>query len=788
MFSEKVVPARVHLVYRQSPFLIAVIVGLIVIVVHPGVVHPSVLVGWHMLDSAAQPGGPAESAYGGAAATPPASVSPFPQAPLPLNVYPRPPHDNGLGVHWSTHLGAQSDETTSYFVSELTRMNIRWVKLLNDGTRGRDYDRTIDELVRNGMMPVLRIYQRCNTAYDMNELERLVRHYVSKGIYYFETYNEPNLPGESGGWCEGGGTPQPEYLARIWAPAARVIYLAGGYPSLPSFFAPSQKLPGWQQDFFYRFFRALRAQGDESVLYFSWAPIHNYAINHPPTYPYDEVNLTSRLLTQAEILRYQLTEEQVTHINMARVTAHQPGGFFLGDNAYDDTTGFLHFISYRNQFYDLFGFDIPLISTEGGATRGSSEDPRYPPVDSQTVAEWTLWAADYMLDDAPEYYFATMTWLLAQRALDYPDPTWEINAWYHDRQRNQEPVVDALKERPRRQEERRICSAHDLNCWQKRVPPQPESNRLAQYARPAGDNGRGVLWSADGRPPSLDEVDNLIPELLAMNIKWVIVTQDDQPQLGSPHLIRQLSLNGIEPVLRVRQTLGERYVYLQQLLSQATDSGIRYFELFPEIAGDRISSSSERLIDSWLLAARAVHKAGGRPSLPQLSEAVSAHRTDDLVRFVDGVRARGQKELLPGTWLALHLFPGSDSALDRYGLRQVEASQQIIFARLGYCLPMMAIWDVGENTGGRSPLDGEEQSRLALGAFHALLDRAPAYLFAQVPGMLLDRAAKEINDGRNSAAWYSQLGGLPSPVVEVLKTDPRRYEVRTWQESCLPDN
>jgi len=62
-----------------------------------------------------------------------------------------------------------------------------------------------------------------------------------------------------------------------------------------------------------------------------------------------------------------------------------------------------------------------MISTEGGATRGSNEDPRYPPVDGQAVAEWTLWDADYMLDDAPDYYFATMTWLLAQQALDYAD-------------------------------------------------------------------------------------------------------------------------------------------------------------------------------------------------------------------------------------------------------------------------------------------------------------------------------------------------------------------------------
>ncbi|HEX9926516.1 MAG TPA: hypothetical protein VGD99_27955, partial [Anaerolineae bacterium] len=133
----------------------------------------------------------------------------FPTEPLPLSAFPRPPDDNGLGVHWSTHLYAQSDEATSYFVSELVRMNVKWVKLLVDSTRGRDYDDTIEELVDRGIMPVLRIYQQCNTPYDPAELDELVRHYVDMGVYYFETYNEPNQFGESGGWCQPGGAPQP---------------------------------------------------------------------------------------------------------------------------------------------------------------------------------------------------------------------------------------------------------------------------------------------------------------------------------------------------------------------------------------------------------------------------------------------------------------------------------------------------------------------------------------------------------------------------------------------------
>ncbi|MBN1217316.1 MAG: hypothetical protein JXM69_00180, partial [Anaerolineae bacterium] len=621
-----------------------------------------------------------------------ADHSSFPTTPLPLTAFPRPPDDNGLGVHWSTHLYAQSDEATSYFVSELARLNIKWVKLLNEDTTGRDYDHTIDELVSRGIMPVLRIYQQCNTPYDPEELDALVRHYVARGVYYYDLYNEPNQPGESGGWCPPNEEPQPEYLAEIWADAARTIYLAGGYPGLPSFFAPDQKLPDWRESFFYRFFDALREQGNEAVLYFSWASIHNYNINHPPTYPYDEVNQTGRRLTETEIKRYNLSPEEVAEINLNRAIAgilkrrllneedavrfnlsageiaeinrKFEDGQLMGFTLYDDSTAFFHFIAFRNQFYDLFGFEIPLISTEGGATRGSGEDPRYPVVDGQTVAEWTLWSADYMLDDAPDYYFATITWLLAQHALDYDEPIWEKDAWYHDREGEQEPVVDALKNRPRLAETRRVCARDDRECWAAQVIPQPGKNPLADYPRPKNDNGRGIHWSPSTQPLSLEIVDYFVPELLAMNIKWVKLLQDDLPEVTNPYLIEQLVANDIEPVMRVYQPFNEPYQHLPELVAQATEMGVHYFELYnePNLAGfaggwrEDEPINVERIVDLWILAARDVHAAGGQPSLPPLA---GGGAVDDMVflrEFLDGVRARGQADLLPGAWIPVHNY------------------------------------------------------------------------------------------------------------------------------------
>ena len=799
--------------------------------------------------------------------------SEFPAGPLPLSAYPRPPNDNGLGVHWSTHLYAQSDEATSYFVSELGRMNVKWVKLLNDGTQGREYDHTVDELAGAGIMPILRLYQQCNTPYDPDELEALVRHYTAKGVYYYELYNEPNQPGESGGWCAPNEEPQPEYLAEIWTDAARIIYRAGGFPGLPSFFAPDQKQANWRDAFFYRFFNSLREQGNEDVLYFSWAPIHNYNVNHPPTYPFDEVNQTGRLLTAEEIARYNLSPEAAAEIDVNRtiagilkrrplteedaarlnLTAEELAGInrkfsrgdLMGFTLYDDSTAFFHFIAYRNQFYDLFGFEIPLISTEGGATRGSGEDPRYPVVDGQTAAEWTLWSADYMLDNAPGYYFATMTWLLAQHALDYDEPVWEKDAWYHDREGDQEPVVDALKNRPRLNEVRVACGETDRDCWAAKVTAPAERLSPDDYPRPKDDNGRGVHWSPTTQALHPKVVNYFLAELSEMNIKWVKLLQDDLPDVTNTYLIEQLVANDIEPVMRVYQPFNEPYRHLPELVAQATGLGVNYFELYnePNLAGpaggwrEGESINVARMVELWIPAARDVHAAGGYPSLPPLA---GGGTVDDMVflrRFLDGVQARGQADLLPGAWLPVHNYflnhpldyptdavnmhdvPLTEAEITARGLtpeqaeainearrraklpheqggfwvgntidedsnafRKFEAYAHIFFDRFGYNLPVIgteggAIIGAAEDP-RYPPVRTEDLTTLTVDAYHAMLDDAPAYFFAHTPWLLANSAGEHFDERFEHAAWYKNRLGNVLPVVEALKADPRKNEVR----------
>jgi hypothetical protein len=59
-----------------------------------------------------------------------------------------------------------------------------------------------------------------------------------------------------------------------------------------------------------------------------------------------------------------------------------------------------------------------------------------------------------------------------------------------------------------------------------------------------------------------------------------------------------------------------------------------------------------------------------------------------------------------------------------------------------------------------------------------MLDEAPAYFFAQTPWLLANQAAEHPDPRFEQAAWYKDRQGTTLPVVEALKTNPRKDEVR----------
>src|SRR5207248_258750 len=168
-------------------------------------------------------------------------------------------------------------------------------------------------------------------------------------------------------------------------------------------------------------------------------------------YPDDEVNLKNVPLSTSEIERRGLTPQQAAAIDHARQIAHlarTPGGHTVLDKPSDDSNGFRKFEAYERIFVSRFGYEIPIISTEGGAIGGAHEDPRYPTLSDADVSAETLFAYQYMLERAPAYYFAFTPWVLANFAGGHGDPRFEAAAWYKAINGPTLPVVAVLKRNP----------------------------------------------------------------------------------------------------------------------------------------------------------------------------------------------------------------------------------------------------------------------------------------------------------------------------------------------------
>lgn len=382
-----------------------------------------------------------------------ARVTPTETYPLPIEAYPRPADDNGRGVHWIPTNQPMPVEIVDYFVGELSTMNMKWVKILQSDVPGLTHRYLLEQLRSRDIEPILRIYHPFNTPYT--HLSELVPEAVDAGVHYFELFSEPNVAGAEGGWRPGEDI-SVERIAELWIPAARQVYAAGGHPSLPPL-APGGTIDDVK--FLEHFLDAVEIAGEAHLFHGAWIPVHNYFLNHPLDYPEDPVNRFSIPLTEEEIAARDLTPEQVQAINEARRIARLPrsrGGYWVGDTIDEDSNGFRKWEAYANLFYRYFGYNLPVIGTEGGAVAGAQEDPRYPPVRDQDVVTLTLQAYHIVLDEAPDYFFAHVAWLLANRAGGHDDPRFEHAAWYKDREGTVLPVVQALKRDPRRYEVREM--------------------------------------------------------------------------------------------------------------------------------------------------------------------------------------------------------------------------------------------------------------------------------------------------------------------------------------------
>ncbi len=256
---------------------------------------------------------PATTAPAVAAAAAPSAAT----AAQALNLvdYPRPPADNGRGMHWIPTV-SQSPEAVDRYVGALKAMHIKWVTFLNDGTQIGANDHLVSQLKANGIEPVMRVYTDGLRPID-GDLGALVRHYRDLGVAYFQLYNEPNHSVENAGQA-----PNVDRYLDLWIPAAKVVTENGG---LPGFGALSPGGEFKDTEYLDQALAGLKARGEAGLLDRAWLSIHNYQ----------------------------------------------------GDRPVEDVEGFARFKVYADVVQRQLGRQLPMIGTEGGTfTAGPEDEPR----------------------------------------------------------------------------------------------------------------------------------------------------------------------------------------------------------------------------------------------------------------------------------------------------------------------------------------------------------------------------------------------------------------------------
>jgi len=359
---------------------------------------------------------------------------------MKLSNYPRPAGDNGRGIHWSPSTIHPEGEGLDPWLGELLRMSIKWVKLLDDGD-GSSLE-LCRQLVQNNIMPIVRLYRAHPNPYRLGyRQEETIRQLVDVGVHYFETNNEPDLPAE---WKD--ERLPPDWLRVVVEQfihdAHRILEL-GGLPGLPAMSVGSQANP-----------ISLIVREGRSDLFArgAWIAVHNYTLNHPLDYPYDDVNQSGAQLTrkQYETLGSWAWDEQPRQlINIWRRQGKRP------DQSIEETSDCWRCFELADLMArEALGHSVPVIGTEGGAAIGWRDDRRYPRITPGLHKEYTLQINQYMQTEAPNYLFTTCHWLLANSRLGHQQMGWESQAWFSNWWEadfgiiDHLPAVDAVREMP----------------------------------------------------------------------------------------------------------------------------------------------------------------------------------------------------------------------------------------------------------------------------------------------------------------------------------------------------
>ncbi len=364
-----------------------------------------------------------------------------------LEQFPRPPQDNGRGVHWSQSQYFWGKQDWGFWKEQIQAMQLKWIKILDDG--GGSALGLARRLVDLQVMPVVRFYREEPNPGRISSRETdAAKRFAEMGAFYFETNNEPDLDLE---WA--GRKRPPNWLDIVvdnFIIEADMMRSIGGYLLFPAFGPGGRGNP----------FQMIVQKGRKDLLDGNCClAIHNYCLARPLDYPNDAINTQGVPLTQQEweekggMWAWEMSCDQV---NEYRRQLIKPNASII-----EDSTCFRAFEYFNTLVNEAVGHSIPIFTTEGGYNVGqragttAGDDPRYP----KPTPEWTGRLIEdmfkYIQEQAPDYYFTCMPWIIAVQRMGIGSPGFENQGPWFTNQFDQQfglngelPVVSKLKALP----------------------------------------------------------------------------------------------------------------------------------------------------------------------------------------------------------------------------------------------------------------------------------------------------------------------------------------------------
>jgi hypothetical protein len=284
-----------------------------------------------------------------------------------LQDYPRPKDDNGIGLHFRLDLvETENKPHISQGVEWLQAVNAKWT--LVAGQDWMQIGKAARLISDAGIMPVCRLV--CKIDKPFIDWETGVKTLHDLGLpAYMQIFNEP---GDSREWNN--ERPDIQRFGEKWADAAGRVLGAGGLPGMGGVLGQDEWLAA---------FDAVKEGGNTAIWDKAWFCVHNYGSNHPPNYPYDDVNQKGIPATSEEYSKYRFSMP-FDELNTLRHDKSNPG-----DTIFDDDTAVLRVHVFKKWMIDSLGFCLPMIGGEGGWQWQTEEDLRYPKLPDEFHAAYT---------------------------------------------------------------------------------------------------------------------------------------------------------------------------------------------------------------------------------------------------------------------------------------------------------------------------------------------------------------------------------------------------------------